>query len=232
MTHNLFFFLNPITGLDRLWGFQEVEAPRFKDNRHMKVVRLSAIRTDRLSPQEIFPVLISVRGWVDRTCIVQPEGLCQWKIPMTPSGIELATFKLAAQCLNRLRHRLPPYMTPTPCTTHSIQVDLVVNHSDLKFFIFILRVLHPERWPPGWPEHVARTLCIYRIISVYFCAYFGYCYCIYIYIYVCFKDITLKITESCYDASYQHVKQHYINLSVANVTGKWTTELVDMLWWN
>jgi len=29
---------NPITGLDRPWGFQEVEALRFQDNRHMKVV--------------------------------------------------------------------------------------------------------------------------------------------------------------------------------------------------
>ena len=38
----------PITGLDRPWGFQEVEAPRFQDNRHMKVVWLSALRTGRL----------------------------------------------------------------------------------------------------------------------------------------------------------------------------------------
>ena len=41
---------NPITGLDRPLGLQEVEAPRLLDNRHMKVVRLSALRTGRLYP--------------------------------------------------------------------------------------------------------------------------------------------------------------------------------------
>ena len=88
-------------------SFQEVDIPRYPDSQPMKVVRLSAGHIGRFYPQDIFLILISVRGWVSLRANVWLEGLCQWKIPLTPSGIKPMTFWIVVQCFNQLHHHVP-----------------------------------------------------------------------------------------------------------------------------
>ena len=64
------------------------------------MVTLSALRTGRLYPQKIHPVLIFVRSWFDPWAIVRPEGICHWKIPVIPSRIERMTYRFVAYCRN------------------------------------------------------------------------------------------------------------------------------------
>jgi hypothetical protein len=95
----------------------------------MKVVNLSTLCTALLyphtSPQEIVMVLISVKGYVDPRVVVRLEELCQWKIPVTPSGIETANFRLVAQFVGKQLIKI--YLWPANFVSCRLYYSLILR---------------------------------------------------------------------------------------------------------
>jgi len=90
----------PLYAYYRCRGFQEFEDPSFRDNRQIKLASLSAIRTGRLYPSRNIPGI--------HLCQRPSRPLRHYATRRIMSiKIEPATFRLVAQCLNQMCHRVP-----------------------------------------------------------------------------------------------------------------------------
>jgi hypothetical protein len=94
-------------------GFQEVRAPRISRQSVLEGGKVVAIRTGRFYPPGRVP------GTHFCYRLSRPQGhnvtgrVTSLNDPSDSMGIEPTTFRLEAQCLNQLRHRVSPYSVGT-----------------------------------------------------------------------------------------------------------------------
>jgi hypothetical protein len=77
--------------MHRAFGLQKVEAPRISRQSAQKPYALAAF-----TPKELSLILLSLSSLLDARARVRPEVSSWWKIPITPPGIEPATFRLCS----------------------------------------------------------------------------------------------------------------------------------------
>jgi hypothetical protein len=118
-------YIYPSKGLDRPLGLQEAETPRIsRQSAHEGGKAVSPTHRPPLSLGESPRIHFSLRlSLIFRHC--------QLKIPVTPSGIDTATCRFKAQCLNKMRHRLPFYLS---FTFHN-------SYTEAQFTYILVRVI-------------------------------------------------------------------------------------------
>jgi hypothetical protein len=116
---------SPVTGCGGTVGCETSRLSHLLDNRPIDDGEVVSItRRPPFTATGNFLALISARGWDDPRATVRLEGLGQLKNLVTLLGIEPATFRLVAQCLNQLRYRR---------YTSSRMIKVYYKHVDTNF---------------------------------------------------------------------------------------------------
>jgi hypothetical protein len=84
------------------------------------------------------------------------EGLGQLKYSMTSSGIEPATFRLIAYCLNQLRYYVPQKKNDLVKNTVNL------NRAPFQEFLMVLQLRKKKR---PWPQQCQRHSSLMRLVD-------------------------------------------------------------------
>jgi hypothetical protein len=112
----------------------------------MNFIRLSAVRTGRLYPKEIYLVLICVRCWVDPRVMMGPEVLYQRKIPVTIGNRTRDLYQLRYRVLHLTRYIAKAWrwsgMSMSVCSLTSTPVYksmiwILCMHTGIKFKLWL-----------------------------------------------------------------------------------------------
>ena len=91
---------------------------------------------------------------------MRSEGLCQWKIPMTPFRIELATFRFVAQHLNRCATAVPNYPTVRTLFARQWYSETCLKGELGRNLSLVENFYSPRIWSPEYQESLWHGTCV------------------------------------------------------------------------